>query len=132
MLPNVALARSYLPTPDRRNALGRNVAQQGYITDELTEYALDWIGSRGPGKPWMTHLVHKAVHAEPISVERHKGRYVEATPRYPDSMAPGVSGRPMWAAQQLARMPACGCGCATAEARRTRASRLSFEPPMTR
>ncbi|MDF2495322.1 sulfatase [Sphingomonas sp.] len=90
----------YLPHPDGLNVNGRHVPQKGYITDELTDYALDWIGQRDRKKPWMMHLAHKAVHSEFIPAERHKGRYDKEVFRYPASMKPGVPGRPMWVENQ--------------------------------
>ncbi|MDO7841825.1 sulfatase family protein [Sphingomonas immobilis] len=90
----------YLPHEDGLNVDGHKVAQKGYITDELTDYALDWIGRRDGKRPWMMHFAHKAVHAEFIPAERHKGRYDKETFRYPDSMKPGVPGRPMWVENQ--------------------------------
>ncbi len=90
----------YLPHEDGLNVNGRKVPQKGYITDELTDYALDWIGRRDSKKPWMMHLAHKAVHSEFIPAERHKGRYDKETFRYPETMKPGVPGRPMWVENQ--------------------------------
>ncbi|WP_288338732.1 sulfatase [uncultured Sphingomonas sp.] len=91
---------SYLPSADGLNVDGRRVPQKGYITDELTDYAIDWIGKRPKGRPWMMHLAHKAVHSEFIPAERHKGRYDKETFRYPASMAPNAPGRPMWVENQ--------------------------------
>jgi N-acetylglucosamine-6-sulfatase len=91
---------TYLPSADGLNIDGRKVPQKGYITDELTDYALDWIGTRDAKRPWMMHLAHKAVHSEFIPAERHKGRYDKETFRYPPSMKPGAPGRPMWVENQ--------------------------------
>jgi N-acetylglucosamine-6-sulfatase len=91
---------TYLPSADGLNVDGRKVPQKDYITDELTDYALDWIGKRQPGKPWMMHLAHKAVHSEFIPAARHAGKYDKETFRYPDSMKRGVPGRPMWVENQ--------------------------------
>ena len=91
---------SYLPSSDGLNVDGRKVPQKGYITDELTDYALDWIEKRTPGQPWMMHLAHKAVHAEFIPAERHAGRYANETFRYPASMKAGAPGRPAWVENQ--------------------------------
>jgi N-acetylglucosamine-6-sulfatase len=91
---------TYLPSENGLNVNGKKVPQKGYITDELTEYALDWIGKRDRTKPWMMHLAHKAVHSDFIPAERHKGRYENETFRYPESMKAGVPGRPMWAENQ--------------------------------
>ncbi|MCT8002696.1 sulfatase [Sphingomonas sanguinis] len=91
---------SYLPSADGLNVNGRHVPQKGYITDELTDYAIDWIGKRPKGRPWMMHLAHKAVHSEFIPAERHKGRYDKETFCSPASMAPNAPGRPMWVENQ--------------------------------
>jgi N-acetylglucosamine-6-sulfatase len=93
----------YLPHPDGLNVNGKHVPQRGYITDELTDYALDWIGSRDRSRPWFLHLAHKAVHSEFIPAERHRGRYDKETFRYPDTMAaegPYAKGRPRWVQDQ--------------------------------
>lgn len=56
---------NYLPGP--RNLLnvdGQRVPQKGYITEELTDYAIDWLEQqRGSDKPFFVYLSHKAVHA---------------------------------------------------------------------
>ena len=91
---------SYWPEPNGLNVDGKHVAQKGYITDELTQYALDWIGQRAKAKPWMMYLSHKAVHAEFIPAPRHEGRYAKAEFKYPKTMKAGVDGRPMWVENQ--------------------------------
>lgn len=91
---------NYLPGKDGLNVNGTQVPQKGYITDELTEYALDWIGKRDRKQPWMMHLAHKAVHSDFTPAERHKGRYDEEVFRYPENMKPGMPGRPMWVENQ--------------------------------
>lgn len=91
---------SYLPDAHGLNINGRKVPQKGYLTDELTDYALDWIGKRDGKRPWMMHLAHKAVHSEFIPAPRHAGRYANETFRYPENMKPGMPGRPMWVENQ--------------------------------
>ncbi|TKG96964.1 DUF4976 domain-containing protein [Puteibacter caeruleilacunae] len=46
-----------------------------YITDLLTEHAIDWLDHRDKNKPFFMYLSHKAVHAEFQPARRHKGRY---------------------------------------------------------
>jgi N-acetylglucosamine-6-sulfatase len=94
---------SYLPEENGLNIDGQHVPQKGYITDELTDYALDWIKQRPKDKPWLCYLSHKAVHAEFIPAERHAGKYENETFRYPDTMAaegPAARGRPRWVQDQ--------------------------------
>ena len=69
---------NYLPSPDGLNVNGRKVPQKGYITDELTGYALDWMRSLPADQPYFLYLSHKAVHAEFVPAPRHKGRYKNA------------------------------------------------------
>ena len=54
----------YLPTGNTLNVDGENVPQKGYITTELTDYAVDWLETqRKAKKPFFLYLSHKAVHA---------------------------------------------------------------------
>uniref|UniRef100_UPI0030EC1B38 sulfatase-like hydrolase/transferase n=1 Tax=Symmachiella dynata TaxID=2527995 RepID=UPI0030EC1B38 len=58
------------------NVDGESVPQKGYITDELTDYALDWLnGIKGQDKPFFMYLSHKGVHGMFHPAERHAGRY---------------------------------------------------------
>lgn len=58
------------------NVNGERVKQKGYITDELTDYAIDWMkDSERKNKPWMIYLSHKAVHSNFTPADRHKGMY---------------------------------------------------------
>ncbi|HJU91871.1 MAG TPA: sulfatase/phosphatase domain-containing protein [Pyrinomonadaceae bacterium] len=92
---------SYLPTKDGFNVNGKQVPQKGYITDELTNYALEWLDGRRANKPFMLYLSHKAVHAEFIPAERHRGRYQNENFVPPKTMDPqNVEGAPMWVQNQ--------------------------------
>lgn len=46
-----------------------------YITDLLTEHAIDWLENRDKDKPFFMYLSHKAVHAEFQPAKRHRDRY---------------------------------------------------------
>ncbi|WP_318311598.1 MULTISPECIES: sulfatase [Flagellimonas] len=46
-----------------------------YITDLLTEHAIDWLKARDKEKPFFMFLSHKAVHSEFMPAKRHKGKY---------------------------------------------------------
>jgi N-acetylglucosamine-6-sulfatase len=92
---------SYLPSNDGLNVNGKPVPQKGYITDELTNYALEWLGGRRSDKPFFLYLSHKAVHAEFIPAERHRGRYQLEKFVPPKTMDPAnVEGAPMWVQNQ--------------------------------
>ncbi|TWU35889.1 sulfatase family protein [Novipirellula artificiosorum] len=58
------------------NVNGQRVKQKGYITDELTDYAIDWLDEqKDSDKPFCLYLSHKAVHANFTPADRHLDRY---------------------------------------------------------
>lgn len=68
---------NYLPPGPKYtlNVNGERVKQKGYITDELTDYAIDWLKERDDEKPFFLYLSHKAVHSNFTPAERHQGTY---------------------------------------------------------
>lgn len=85
------------------NVDGKRVPQRGYVTDELTEYALDWLDGRDGSKPFFLYLSHKAVHARFEPAERHKGVYADAEVPTPVTQADtpeNYAGKPMWVKNQ--------------------------------
>jgi arylsulfatase A-like enzyme len=46
-----------------------------YITDLLTEHAVDWLKERDKSKPFFLYLSHKAVHMPLAPAKRHKDLY---------------------------------------------------------
>ncbi len=46
-----------------------------YITDLLTEHAVNWLNVRDKNKPFFLYLSHKAVHSPLAPAKRHKGMY---------------------------------------------------------
>ncbi|MGH7958938.1 MAG: sulfatase family protein [Opitutaceae bacterium] len=65
---------TYWPNSNGLNVNGRRVAQKGYVTDELTDYAIDWLQALRAGQPFLLHLSHKAVHVDNLPVEKQEGR----------------------------------------------------------
>lgn len=86
------------------NINGERVPQTGYITDELTDYTLDWLQRlREPGKPFFVYLSHKAVHADFTPPKRYENLYAEAEIPVPPSQADteeNYRGKPMWVKNQ--------------------------------
>jgi arylsulfatase A-like enzyme len=85
------------------NINGKRVPQKGYITDELTDYALDWLRARDGDKPFFLYLSHKAVHANFAPAERHRNQYADRTVPVPASQADTPDnnrGKPMWVQNQ--------------------------------
>ncbi|MGE0667233.1 MAG: sulfatase [Sphingomonadales bacterium] len=82
------------------NVDGKAVPQRGYITDELTDYAIDWLDNgRDKDKPFFLYLSHKAVHAETFPPPRYASQYADLEIGLPASMADTPEnnrGKPMW------------------------------------
>ena len=86
------------------NVDGKIVDRTGYMTDELSDYALDWLETgRDKSKPFFLYLSHKAVHSDAQPAARHVGQYADLDIKMPDSMAdtPGNNrGKPIWVQNQ--------------------------------
>jgi N-acetylglucosamine-6-sulfatase len=97
---------NYLPpSPDYTlNVNGERVKQKGYITDELTDYAVDWLAQQKPReKPFFLYLSHKAVHANFTPAQRHEGQFENIPFQRPDSekaILDGVGNIPRWLRDQ--------------------------------
>lgn len=59
-----------------------------YITDLLTDYALEFLEKREKEKPFFLYLSHKAVHSEFYPAKRHLGKYENEKIDYAKTMYP--------------------------------------------
>jgi len=86
------------------NVDGKEVPQKGYITDELTNYAMDWLTKeRDPKKPFFLYLSHKGVHSDPLPPPRYAHQYDKAKFTLPASAAntpENNAGKPVWVQNQ--------------------------------
>jgi N-acetylglucosamine-6-sulfatase len=85
------------------NVDGPRVPQKGYITDELTDYAVQWLEQTSRDTPFFLYLSHKGVHADFVPADRHKGSLKDVPVPSPATMAPeaAVTGRfPTWVRNQ--------------------------------
>jgi arylsulfatase A-like enzyme len=86
------------------NVDGKEVPQKGYITDELTDYALGWLErERDPKKPFFLYLSHKAVHSDPLPPPRYLHQYDNTVFKIPASAAntpQNYAGKPLWVYNQ--------------------------------
>lgn len=57
-----------------------------YITDLLTDYAVNWLKDTHKSQPFFLYLSHKAVHAEFNPAQRHAGSYKNIKIQYPPTM----------------------------------------------
>ena len=84
------------------NVDGKQVQREGYITDLLTDYAIDWLKQQQT-KPFFLYLSHKAVHAMFEPAKRHLGKYDGVQLPYPKTMAnteENYGDKPAWVKAQ--------------------------------
>jgi N-acetylglucosamine-6-sulfatase len=85
------------------NINGKRVPQRGYITDELTDYTINWLKNRENRQPYLLFLSHKAVHSDFVAADRHLGRYgdkkMPLPKTYPDTPE-NYNNKPMWLKNQ--------------------------------
>lgn len=90
--------------PNQLNIDGKRVPQKGYITDELTDYALDWLRQgRDRDKPFFMYVSHKGLHANFRPAPRHADAYKDLRIDPPASMADtpdNYVGKPLWVRNQ--------------------------------
>jgi N-acetylglucosamine-6-sulfatase len=94
---------TYLPSENGLNVDGKRVAQRGYITTELTDYALTWLEKQQKDQPYFLYLSHKATHSDFIPEPKYKGRYDQAQFVPPHSMnvdEATLKKWPMWVRNQ--------------------------------
>jgi len=100
-LPPQAIAAGVRQT---LNVDGDQVKRTGYITDELTDYALDWLEKgRDTSKPFFLYLSHKAVHSDTLPAERHANQYADLDIKLPATLADTPESRankPIWVQNQ--------------------------------
>ncbi|MGB0413054.1 MAG: sulfatase family protein [Coraliomargarita sp.] len=77
------------------NINGDVVKQEGYITDILTDKAVDFI-AENKSDPFCVLLWHKACHAKFIPAERHKNAFPDAKIEEPESWSLDFSEKPKW------------------------------------
>lgn len=85
------------------NVDGKRGDYEGYISDLLTDFTIDWLDEIDRDQPFFVYLSHKAVHAEFEPAERHQGMYVDAYIPMPQSMKDieqNYEGKPDWVREQ--------------------------------
>lgn len=70
------------------NGEQKEFSDSTYISDLLTDYALQFVQNRKQDKPFFLYLSHKGVHAEFQPAKRHNGIYNKIKVAYPPSMFP--------------------------------------------
>ncbi|MBL8213254.1 MAG: sulfatase [Bryobacterales bacterium] len=76
------------------NIDGERVQKKGYITDLLSDYAVEFI-EKPHTKPFAVYLAHKAVHGPFTPAERHAQAYANAKIERAASAQDTLEGKPM-------------------------------------
>jgi len=77
------------------NENGTEFKKQGYITDMLTDYAVNWL-NKPHDKPFLLYLSHKAVHEDFIPAERSRHLYEGVQLPEPPNWKDTLEGKPEW------------------------------------
>src|SRR5262249_54168972 len=75
------------------NIDGQQVKATGYMTDLLTEHAVEFV-KQPRARPFALVLAHKAVHGPFTPAERHKGLYADGQWPAPPSIPADWTGKP--------------------------------------
>lgn len=92
--------KDLLGRPSILNVNGEEVPQKGYITDELTDYAMQWLRSLDSSQPFMLYLSHKAVHAPFSPANRHAAQYHDTVIQDITPTPEQLKNEPMWVQNQ--------------------------------
>jgi len=88
------------------NIDGTHILKKGYVTDVLTDYAVQFIEREHNG-PFLLFLSHKALHEPFIPAARHADQYAGLPAPEPLSWMDNMSGKPKWQ-RQLMMLPKQG------------------------
>ena len=77
------------------NENGKTLKRTGYMTDLLTEYAVNWI-RRPHAKPFALILAHKAPHQPAEPAPRHAGAFADVSLPEPASFEDRYEDKPAW------------------------------------
>jgi arylsulfatase A-like enzyme len=81
----------YYNPPMIRN--GERVKHEGYTTDLITDFSLDWLKNRDRSKPFLLMCQHKAPHREWAPALRHLGHDNDRKYPEPDTLFDDYKGR---------------------------------------
>lgn len=84
------------------NVDGEQVKLEGYTTDLITDYAVDFLEAQDDS-PFMMYVSHKAVHDNFSPAQRHKDSYAERPYPKPSTFADtdeNYAGKPDWVREQ--------------------------------
>ncbi|GAB6282489.1 MAG: sulfatase [Ignavibacterium sp.] len=84
------------------NIDGKKITKEGYITEILTDYAIEWLNQKHT-KPFFLFLSHKAVHSEFEPAKKYLDKFKNIKIDYPISFANSKENyrtKPNWVKEQ--------------------------------
>ena len=86
------------------NINGERVPREGYTTDLMTDYAVEFIrDNANKEQPYFLYLSHKAIHESFVPAERHQGHYADLKIPRPESFVnteDNYEDKPLWLRRQ--------------------------------
>ena len=73
--------------------MGERKKHTGYVTDLITDFAIDWIGKRDPEKPFLLLYHHKAPHGQWVPKAEHEALFADQEIPHPPTFNDDLSGR---------------------------------------
>jgi Arylsulfatase A and related enzymes len=77
------------------------ITQQGYLTNLITDYSIDWLNGRDTTKPFCLLIHHKAIHRNWLPELKYLNEYEDKTFTLPDNFYDDYAGREAAAAQEM-------------------------------
>lgn len=72
---------------------GKPVQHEGYVTDLITDFSIDWLKNRDKSRPFLLMCQHKAPHREWSPALRHLGHDADRQYPEPDTLFDDYAGR---------------------------------------
>jgi len=95
------------------NIDGKQVTAEGYITDILTDHAVDFL-KKSRTKPFVLYLAHKAVHGPFTPAQRHKNLFSDQTIGRSPNAQDNNEGKPALQ-RKIDGQPAVGMGVGSSD-----------------
>ena len=80
---------------------GEEVRYDGYVTDLITDFALEYLEERDPSRPFLLVYNHKAPHRNWMPHVKHLGMYADQDLPLPETFWDDYEGRPAARAQDM-------------------------------
>jgi arylsulfatase A-like enzyme len=98
---NILPGQGHYYNPDFINQKHDTVRYEGYVSDLVTKFSLDWLENRDPSKPFFITIGHKATHREWTPALEDLGAYDQFNFPLPETFYDEYKGRDAAAKQDM-------------------------------